>query len=93
MESRIPNVGKEEDFVRVLGPGDHWGERSLAEETEAKGTLTATEDTRVLILQRSDFQNLSAAFPPLSEYFRKISDKIYAPSLRGVTKKHTDESF
>ena len=92
MESRIPNIGKEEDFVRVFGPGDHWGERSLADETAAKGTLTATEDTRVLILQRSDFQNLSAAFPPLSEYFRKISDKIYAPSLRGGAEKHTDES-
>jgi len=90
MESRIPNVGKEEDFVRVFGPGDHWGERSLAEETEAIGTLTATEDTRVLILQRSDFQNLSAAFPPLSEYFSNISEKIYAPSLRGGAEKQTD---
>ncbi len=50
---------KEEDFVRFFGPGDHWGERSLADETEARGTLTATEDTRVMILQRSDFQNLS----------------------------------
>ncbi len=93
MESRIPNAGYKADFVRSFGPGDHWGERSLADETEAIGTLTATEDTRVLILQRSDFQNLSAAFPALSEYFRNISDKIYAPSLRGGIEKHTDESF
>lgn len=90
MESRIPNAGKGEDFVRFLGPGDHWGERSLTDETEAQGTLTATEDTRVLILQRSDFQNLSTAFPPLSEYFSNISEKIYAPSLRGGAEKQTD---
>ena len=50
MESRIPSPGKADDFVRILGPGDHWGERSLASDVLAQGTLTATEDTQVLIL-------------------------------------------
>lgn len=86
MESRIPIEGEQDDFIRILGPGDHWGERSLASDALAKGTLTATEDTQVLILQRSDFLSLSAAFPPLNEYFEKISDKIYAPSLRGASR-------
>lgn len=92
MESRIPDPGKGEDFVRNLRPGDHWGERSMASETLAKGTLTATEDTQVLVLQRSDFRNLSAAFPGLNEYFEKISDEIYAPSLRVASKSVADQS-
>lgn len=90
MESRIPNQEGHGDFVRVLGPGDHWGERSLAGDTLALGTLTATEETRVLVLQRSDFLSLSAAFPPLQEYFDNISDETYAPSLRGAAKNRPD---
>ena len=80
LESRIPGTGQP-DLVRVLGPGDHWGERSLSNPTEATGTLTALEDTRVMVLQRTDFQNLSAAFPILNEYFDTIGDEIDAPSL------------
>ena len=90
MESRIPGQEGHEDFVRILGPGDHWGERSLANDTLAVGTLTATEKTLVLVLQRSDFVALSAAFPPLQKYFDGISDETYAPSLRGVSKKRPD---
>ena len=81
LESRIPSVAQP-DFVKVLRPGDHWGERSLSCDTEAKGTLTALDDSLVLVLQRSDFQNLCAAFPVLREYFGNISEQSYAPSLR-----------
>jgi NADH dehydrogenase len=90
MESRIPSQGSADDFVRILGPGDHWGERSLASDVLAQGTLTATADTQVLVLQRADFLNLSAAFPALNEYFEKISDKIYAPSLRGTSRSTSE---
>lgn len=89
MESRIPNREGQDDFVRVFGPGDHWGERSLASDGLAKGTLTAIEETQLLVLQRSDFLSLSAAFPALIRYFENISDKTYAPALRGAAKKYT----
>ena len=82
LESRIPQGDREEDFVRVLGPGDHWGERSMASGTLTQGTLTATEDSRVLILKASDFRQLRDAFPALDEYLQHISEKIYAPALR-----------
>ncbi len=68
--------------MRLLGPGDHWGERSLSGNFETQGLLTAVEETRVLILKQADFRNLRAAFPGLDEYFQGISEKIYAPSLR-----------
>ncbi len=81
LESRIPNTSGE-DFVRILGPGDHWGERSLDKHSQTVGTLTATESTRVMILAANDFINLREAFPALDRYFASISEKIYAPPLR-----------
>ena len=82
LESRIPDPSGGEDFVRVIGPGDHWGERTISEGFLTKGTLTATEDTRVLVLAPADFRNLCDAFPAMDDYFKSISDKIYAPALR-----------
>jgi len=85
LESRIPDEELGEDFVRILGPGEHWGERALTENWETKGSLTALEDSRVLILQRDDFTNLRQSLPVLNEYFGRISKKVYAHSLRRNT--------
>lgn len=82
LESRIPNRETGEDFVRIIGPGDHWGERTISEGLLTQGTLTASEDSRVLIMAPGDFRNLCEAFPAMGRYFAKISDKIYAPALR-----------
>ncbi len=82
LESRIPNPDSGEDFVRIIGPGDHWGERTISEGMLTQGTLTASEDSRVLIMAPADFRNLCEAFPAMGRYFATISDKIYAPALR-----------
>lgn len=82
LESRVPQGEQQEDFVRVLGPGDHWGEIEATTGQQTHGTLVATEDVRVLILKANDFRNLRAAFPALDDYFDRISDKIYPPSMR-----------
>lgn len=82
LESRIPDAGSGEDFVRILGPGDHWGERSISEGYLTQGSLTATEDSRVLVMAPADFRKLCAAFPAMEDYFATISNKIYAPVLR-----------
>ena len=81
LESRVSR-SNEEDFVRILGPGDHWGERSLSKVRHTIGTLTAVEDSRIMILPAEDFRNLCETLPPMQAYFHKISDKIYAPDLR-----------
>lgn len=91
LESRIPDSSTGEDFVRLLGPGDHWGERSLSGKFETQGTLTAVEDARVLILEQTDFRNLRGAFPALDDYFQGISEKIYAPSLRRKLKSDKEK--
>lgn len=82
LESRIPLGDGQEDFVRILGEGDHWGERSLTTDALTQGTLKATEDAQVLVLAADDFRQLRNAFPALDEYLHGISDKIYAPPLR-----------
>ncbi len=98
LESRVPNAGtpqhapsengpqpaaaEGEHFVRILGPGDHWGERSLSEGTHTMGWLTAVDDCEVLVLQRSDFVKLRQGLPPLRDYLDRIPEKIYPPALR-----------
>ena len=82
LESRIPDPTTGEDFVRVLGPGDHWGERTITAGLLTQGTLTAVETSRVLVMEPGDFRNLCDAFPAMEAYFDSISSKIYAPSLR-----------
>ena len=82
LESRVPGSGNNDDFVRIIGPGDHWGERSISDGSTTVGTLTATDNTRVMVLRSRDFRNLREAFPALDDYLNSISDKIYAPDLR-----------
>ena len=86
LEWRVPDAKSSENFVRIVGPGEHWGERILSSETRTQGTLTAVEDTRVLVLGRSDLGNLRATFPVVDDYFRSISEHLYDPSLRGAVK-------
>lgn len=85
LESRIPDDMLGDDFVRILGPGDHWGERAITENRETKGSLVALEDSKILILKRKDFVNLQKSLPVLKEYFDNISEKVYAHPLRRNT--------
>ena len=82
LESRVPAHGPGEDFVRILGAGDHWGERSLAEGTKTKGQLTAVDDCEVLVLRRDEFTKLRQGLPAFDDYFRRIPQKIYPRALR-----------
>ena len=82
LESRVAQGEGQEDFVRILGPGDHWGEVAATTGGQTHGTLIATDDARVLILKADDFRNLRAAFPALNDYFVSINQKIYPPSMR-----------
>ena len=92
LESRIVADDSREDFVRILGPGDHWGEKSVSANSQTLGTLTASEDAEVLIMMADDFRQFRRAFPMLDSYFEGISAKIYAPSLRGDGGNDQDRS-
>ena len=82
LESSVPDPSVGEDFVRVLGPGDHWGERTISGALETMGTLTAIKDSRVLVLKREDFNYLRQTFRPLNDYFAGIHESMYPEPLR-----------
>ena len=82
LESRSEAIEDVGEFVRILEPGDHWGERTLASGVETVSTLTALEDTKVLILGREIFSKLQQSMPKLSEYFDNIEDQTYPQQLR-----------
>ena len=82
LELRVPSPDGREDFVRIFGPGDHWGERTLSEGRRTQGLLTAAEDSTVLVLSRHDFHLLVKAVPPFGDYLQSLPDKIYPEQLR-----------
>lgn len=86
LESRVP-MREGEDFVRILGQGDHWGERSLTEHNQTLGSLTAVDDCEIMVLGSEDFASLQNGMPVVSDYFSRIPDKIYPPSLRAKEEK------
>ena len=71
-----------EDFIRVLKPGDHWGERTIFSDFTTVSALTALEDSKVLILKRDVFQQLQQSFPPFEKYFSGIKEDVYPEQLR-----------
>ena len=82
LESRIPDPASRKESVRTLLPGDHWGERSLSEHRQTKGSLKALEDSRVLVLEQGDFANLRTSLPVLDAYFRQVVESSNPDSLR-----------
>ena len=64
----------EEKLIDVIEPGEHWGEREIAGDFETNGTLTALEDTKVLVLRRDVFHKLRASIPAVNKYFAQIND-------------------
>ncbi|MFK8083528.1 MAG: FAD-dependent oxidoreductase [Granulosicoccus sp.] len=82
LESRVPQSDGKEDFVRILSPGEHWGEVQATVGAQTVGTLTALEDSRVIVLKADDFRDLRAAIPAFNEYFEQIDQGIYPPALR-----------
>ncbi len=82
LESRIEDREGGGVHVRQLGPGDHWGELSLSHEWLTIGTLTAIEDSRVLVFQREDFNRLRQTLPVVERYFEGLTHERYGPALR-----------
>ncbi len=89
LESRVPQGDGQEDFVRIIGPGEHWGEVLATEGTRTQGTLTALEDARVLILRSGVFRSLREAFPTLDDYFSAISVRRSIRRHRGGQSSRT----
>jgi CRP/FNR family cyclic AMP-dependent transcriptional regulator len=67
----INEVGKEA-VVAVLGPGDFFGEGSLAGQSVRMGTATAITPTTVLVIEKSEMFKVLHAEHDLSDLFIKF---------------------
>ena len=92
LESRIEYEGDREDFVRILGAGEHWGEKSLSSGHETIGQLTALEDCRILVLRRHEFQRLDQSLPFFHEHFENMPSQLYPREMRGTPVSKNSES-
>ena len=63
------NTGKETS--RILGAGEHFGERLLIGATRRIATAVAVGDTKVLGLTREEFLKLAEGLPFFNDYFEK----------------------
>ncbi len=54
LEWRVPNPNGQREVVRVIGPGDSWGEAGTNTTILSAGTLSATERAEVLVMHRPD---------------------------------------
>lgn len=63
--SRISDDGREV-ILSILEPGDFFGELSLIDGKVRSASVTAIEDSEVLMLRRGDFLGLLADYPQIS---------------------------
>jgi CRP-like cAMP-binding protein len=63
--SILKNIDNENSQVAVLSPGDLFGEISLILQKPSTATVTAAEDTAVLMLEVDDFKKVTDEFPEL----------------------------
>ncbi|HLF58076.1 MAG TPA: FAD-dependent oxidoreductase [Alphaproteobacteria bacterium] len=63
-------AGTPSPLHRVLGPGEHFGERVLFGDDLRTGAVVAIEDSETLFIERDDFRRIAAGFKILDEYFR-----------------------
>ena len=92
LESRVQDTESGEDYVRILKPGDHWGERVISHGRTTVGQLKALSDAKVLLLGREEFLRLCESLPPLQKHFAGLQEENYPPQLRQAPKADAQDS-
>jgi len=89
ISGKLESRSSDGTFLRVIKPGDHCGERSIETHHVTVGTLSALEDSEVLVLKREDFELLYQSLPVLRQYFHSISDNTYPDELRSASRNES----
>lgn len=63
-------AGTPSPYHRILGPGEHFGERVLFGDDMRTGDVVALADSKVLFIERRDFRRFATGFKVLDDYFR-----------------------
>ena len=90
-------AGTPSPYHRVLGPGDHFGERVLFDTDMRTGDVVALEDSKVLFIERDDFRRFATGFKVLDDYFRdyliaRFPDHMLPEQFRGLRKGEKDRA-
>ncbi len=65
----VVEVAREGAKIAALGPGTHFGEMALLNQRARSATVTALQGTKLLRLDRNDFQGLMAYDPGIASKF------------------------
>jgi hypothetical protein len=65
----VVEVAREGTKIAALGPGTHFGEMALLNQRARSATVTALQRTKLLCLDRNDFQGLMAHEPGIASKF------------------------
>jgi CRP-like cAMP-binding protein len=79
-----PNPARKE-YVAFIGPGEAFGEMNLVDDLPRSATAHILEDTRVLVLEKSQLRGLLLSYPEISiGMMRGLSLKIREGHARYV---------
>ncbi|PVZ64349.1 FAD-dependent oxidoreductase [Pelagibaculum spongiae] len=82
LEMRIAATDDQQEFVKQIGAGDHWGEKILENQVATTGVVTALEDSLVLVMDKTDFGRLKQALPSFRDYFDQINPERYSSAIK-----------
>ena len=74
-------------FSRAFEVNDHWGERTIQNECMTTGTLTATQDTIVMVIPKDDFLRMRQAMPSWDNYFSQLDESKYSQAILDIERK------
>lgn len=87
----IDHESLDEPYRKTYRPGDHFGERAIFGRGVYVGSITASEDSRVLVLRAADFERFVAAFPAMKQYFDDYLPAAFPPALLGRAEPATED--
>jgi CRP-like cAMP-binding protein len=80
IEDGTAGVERDGEFLRELGPGDHFGEIAILDGGRRTATVVATSDMRILAMFGTEFRRLEAELPDLADRIRAtMHDRLSPP--------------
>lgn len=75
LEAGLATVEKDGERIAELGPGSFFGEIALIAEDRRTATVTAAEDSTVIVMSGPDFRNLKRTMPQVYEAVAAVIEK------------------
>ncbi len=80
IEEGTAGVEREGEFLRELGPGDHFGEIAILDGGRRTASVVATSNMRILAMFGTEFRRMESELPDLAERIRAtMRDRLSPP--------------